>query len=447
MQLWRYGQPPGIPDNHYGLEAVAGRDSVGEVLLALFGQLEHRLSVHCFYFSAFASAIPPRRSAVPPSAFQRSRTPTRSARATKHPPSRPRGCFSYWGVALIGCVLALGLVLWFFILPLLTQQATVTLIPRSQVIQNTLALSAAQVHARQISATASPQSATGKTSGTIPATKATGTLTFLNQAGADVTIQSAVITDKQGVQVSFTGPLLVPATSNNASATASATAVQAGASGNIPSFAITMPCCAPNREIVVENTTAFTGGADAQPDDRVLQGDIDQAADPLKASQTQQEQTQLAAQVRNNEQVIPGTMQCQPQVKSDVPVGAQATSVTVTVTVTCSEQVYDQEAAQAQATSLLNAQAPMGYMLSGQVSVSMLSMSDANTIQLHAQGRWLYHFSQTQLNQFARLIANQSQTQARALLRQQTGIFDTRISGPATLPSADRIQIQVHSEG
>ena len=449
MQLWRYGQPIGILKNRYGLEGVPGKGSMIEVLLTHLEQFRHQIVVPFLNLPAFASTIPPRRSAASPSpSFQRGRSAYGRSRYAGSQPPTPRRRRPYFVFALVVGVIGLMVIAYTILRPLLTPHAMVTLIPRSQVVQNTLSLSAAQMHVSQISATASPQNATGNTSGTIPATKATGILTFLNQATTDVTIQGAVITDKNGIEVSFSGPLLVPMGSNSASATATATAVQAGASGNIPSFDITMPCCAPNQEIVVENATAFTGGTDARPDDKVLQNDIDQAASSLEASQTQQEQAQLATQVQSNERVIAGTMQCQPHVKSDVPIGAQASSVTVTVTVACSEEVYDQAAAQTQATSLLSAQAPAGYALSGQVTVGVLDMTNTNLLQVHAQGRWLYHFSQAQLDQFALLIAGKSQAQARTLLRQQAGILDAHISSSTTLlPSADHIQIQVQPGG
>ncbi len=228
----------------------------------------------------------------------------------------PRRSLSCLVFALIGGLLSLFLILQLvfnIFLPWFPPHATVTLIPRSQVAQNTLLLSADHVHARQILATASPQSATGSTAGTIPATNARGTLTFLNQTDVDVTIQSAVITNKNGIQIRFTGPLLIPATTHNASATTTGIAVQAGASGNIPIYDIVTHCCAPHDEVVVENTTAFSGGADA----------ISPVARPLIASQTQQEQAQLTTQMKSNEQVIAGTMGCQPHVKSDVSVGVQ----------------------------------------------------------------------------------------------------------------------------
>jgi hypothetical protein len=443
MQLWCDGQPIGILKDRS--EPQGGRRNARLTPLESFAY-RHTLPP----LPVFTSAIPPRRSAtVSSSSFRRRPVRHSSLRYPEfEPPPSPRRLRHVLFVT-VGC-LSLLLILWLlfaYVRPLFTPHATVTLIPRSQTVQNTLLLSASQAHMRQLSATAPAQSATGKTTGTIPATRASGTLTFLNQTGADVTIQGAIITDKHGVEVSFQGPLLVPATANNASATTIGTAVKAGASGNIPSFDIVMPCCAPDHEIEVENTTAFTGGADARPNDRVEKQDIERLANPLIAAQEQQEQAQLLTQKQSNEQVIAGTLTCSHEVQTDAPVGTQATSVTVTVTVTCTEEVYDQEAVQAQAATLLGAQVPPGYALTGQVTVTVLSMSNASTLHIHALGRWLYHFSQAQLKQFATLIAGQSQMQARTLLRQQTGVLDAHISGTSSLPSADDIQFSIQPGG
>src|SRR5258707_620914 len=190
------------------------------------------------------------------------------------PPRRSLSCLVF---ALIGGLLSLFLILQLvfnIFLPWFPPHATVTLIPRSQVAQNTLLLSADHVHARQILATASPQSATGSTAGTIPATNARGTLTFLNQTDVDVTIQSAVITNKNGIQIRFTGPLLIPATTHNASATTTGIAVQAGASGNIPacsclngdtssSRACVMGCCWDQQRTSEANLNAVLIGNDS----------------------------------------------------------------------------------------------------------------------------------------------------------------------------------------
>ena len=206
-----------------------------------------------------------------------------------------------------------------------------------------------------------------------------------------------------------------------------------------------------NPELVVKNT-AFSGGKDAQPNTSVQQSNIDQAAKSLIATQTQHEQAKLATQVQSNEQAIQSTEHCQPTVTSDAPVGTQAKAVTASVSVTCTEEVYDLSAAQTLATSRLNENILASYQLSGQVTVSALSVTTTNnniqtTIQIHAQGLWIYTFSQTRLNQPAALIANKSQTDARALLLQQPGIADMQISAPnPLLSSVDHIQMIVQQK-
>jgi hypothetical protein len=49
--------------------------------------------------------------------------------------------------------------------------------------------------------------------------------------------------------------------------------------------------------------------------------------------------------------------------------------------------------------------------------------------------------------QLATLIANKSQTDARALLLQQPGIANVKISAPNPLPSANHIQMKVEPNG
>jgi hypothetical protein len=346
--------------------------------------------------------------------------------------------FPLLGLLLLAIALAI-------LVSLFAQNASVTLIPRSQVEQKTALLPTAQMHAHKLSATSS-QSAASPATGTIPATNAQGNLLFQNDTPNPITIQSMTFTSKSGVTVSFNGPVTIQPPFKSIPAFA----VQTGAAGNIPPLDIMQTALQDaqgNTQLFVKNVMAFVGGADALPNDRVQKSDIDQAANPLLPAQRQQAQAQLATQVQSNEQTIVETLNCSSTVTPNVKAGTQATRVTVRVTVSCSEEVYNQAATQTQATSLLSAQAPAGYALSGQVMVRVLGMSDVNTIQLHAQGQWLYHFSQAQLRQFALLIAGKSQAQAQTLLRQQAGILEARISGPATLPSADRIQVQVQPGG
>lgn len=392
--------------------------------------------------SSSASTIPPRSSA-PPGSGSPPMTPTPARYPGRQSlASRKRRLTLLLAGGGIGLLLVITLT---FLLPLFAQSTSVALVPRSQVEQKTASLAANQVHAHQLSATSS-QSATSPATGTIPAISAQGNLLFQNDTPNPITLQSITFTSKSGVAISFQGPVTIPPPYKSVPAFA----VQAGAAGNIPPLDIMQAALQDaqgNIELFVKNVATFTGGANARPNAQVQQSDIGQAANPLITAQKHQAQTQLATQMQENEQVIAATLQCLPTVLSNVKAGAQATSVTVRVAVTCIEEVYDRASARTQAINLLQAQAPAGYLLSGQLTASVLGMTDSATVQIHAQGRWSYHFLQAQLNQMTLLIAGKSQAQARTLLLQQPGVADVRISGPAILPTAHDIQLQIQPGG
>src|SRR5262249_48242569 len=120
-------------------------------------------------------------------------------------------------------------------------------------------------------------------------------------------------------------------------------AANPGPTGDIPAFDIDQPCCISG--VVVKNTSAFTGGHDAQPNSVIEQKDIDGAASGLETTLRQAAQNDVRGQVHSNERVIDGSLQCQPRVSANHKAGDVAKSVTVQVAVTCGEQVYDYAAA------------------------------------------------------------------------------------------------------
>jgi serine/threonine protein kinase len=339
--------------------------------------------------------------------------------------------------------------------------AVVTIIPRARLEQNSYQFAAVpatpdpaqrQVPARLLTTTSPAQSATAHASGSLPATRATGQLTFINQTSMDVTLQTTIIKGASGIEVTFQGPVVVPAI-NPPTATVIGMAVNAGASGNIPQFDIDGFCCAPNNEIVVKNTTAFTGGRDAQPNSVIQQSDIDGAARGLEGTLTQDAQTALQGQVRSGERVADGSLKCQPHVSANHNAGDVAPSATVTVTMTCSEEVYDFAAVQRMAANLLQTQAGSdpnlgsGYALSGGIVVSVLSATLAGAqgqvdLAVQARGLWAYAFSPALLRRLAAQLAGETQAQARALLLQQPGVASVRFNSNSTLPT-DSQQIQV----
>jgi hypothetical protein len=107
-------------------------------------------------------------------------------------------------------------------------------------------------------ATAPAQQRSGKVSSTLPAQRASGPLTFINQTNVDVIIQTTILIGKSGISVTFTGPITVHPV-NPTYVTVTGYAVNGGPAGNIPAFDIDQYCCAPNKAIIVKNG-AFTGG-------------------------------------------------------------------------------------------------------------------------------------------------------------------------------------------
>lgn len=347
-------------------------------------------------------------------------------------------------IAILAATAFQGPLLRFFGAPV----TTVTLTPRSQTEQTSLALdttpgasSANQIQARQISATSPTQSATANATGSIPAKRATGQLTFINNTANAITIQSVVLTGQSGVQISFDGPITIPA--NPPTIIVTGFAVQAGAAGNIPTLDISKPCCAPNGEIFVKNT-AFTGGQDAQANSVIEQKDINGAANSLVAAGKARALAALQGQVHGNERVVNGSQQCQPRTTANHKAGDVAKSVTAQVVVTCGETVYDDANARLIAARQLQGQVSgnpglgPAYALEGQLALEQTGATpDAHqpqTLSFQARGLWVYQFSQNTLRQFATLIAGKSQDAARALLLSQPGIADAQFSPSGTLP-------------
>jgi hypothetical protein len=328
--------------------------------------------------------------------------------------------------------------------------ATVTITPQSQVVQNSYLLTGLasgtpdanqrQVAARVITAKSDTKQGNASATGSIAARTAQGVLTFQNVGGAGVTLGTTVLTGADGVQVKFFGPVFVPA-SGSASATATGYAVNAGAAGNIPALDIKGSCCAAN--IFVKNLAAFTGGQDPQTNSVITQNDIDKAiksaSDQLQAST----QATMNQQVKSNERVVDGSLKCTPTATADHKVGDVAKTVTASVSVTCTEEVFDFAAAQQIASHLLsNSVTLTGYKLAGSVittlkNSSVVSAQNQVSITLQAAGRWVYQFSDQQVQQIKTGLVNLSKDKALNQLKQYAGLASATISisSGSTMPS------------
>ena len=108
--------------------------------------------------------------------------------------------------------------------------------------------------------------------------------------------------------------------------------------------------------------------------------------------------------------------------------------------------MYDYQQAQARATDLLQTRAERdpnlgaAYALSGPVALTVRGATTLNTgaqvsLNVQAQGRWVYRFSTALLHQLAIQIAGKSQADARVLLLRQPGIVGVKFTSTGTLPA------------
>jgi hypothetical protein len=336
--------------------------------------------------------------------------------------------------------------------------ATVTITPKSQTLTKNYIIYAVtttpdpakeEVAATILSATSPTQSKTVTSSGSIPGTRATGSLNFLNTSNSSKTFGSVILRGVSGVPVTFNGPITVSAIPG--SLTVTGFAVNVGSAGNIGAFDISQSCCA--NGITVKNGE-FGGGQDPQPHSVVLQSDIDGAAASLTASLTPTTQADLQKQVKPNEQVVPGTQKCAKSTfTANHVAGDHAPNVTVTVAITCKEEVYDQQAALALAESLLKKQASEqlpGYALTGNVVTAVTNAMVIDTkgtvsLTVFAQGVWVYQFTDAVQQDWKNHIAHMSEQAATNYLLSQPGVSDVKItiSSGTTLPDAANITIKI----
>jgi hypothetical protein len=344
------------------------------------------------------------------------------------------------------------------IVPGTTAIATVTITPDSKVESNTFQIlgvtgtpkpSMREVQASIISATSPAQSKTVTSTGSIPGTRATGALTFLNN-GSTKTFGSVILRGASGVPVTFNGPITVSALPGFLTITGFA--VNVGSAGNIGALDISGSCCAPG--ITVKNG-AFGGGHNPQPNSIVQQSDIDGAANALAASLIPSTQAALQSKVKPGEQVVPNTLLCNKSTfTANHAAGDHAPNVTVTVAITCKEEVYNQQAALAMAASLLTTQASTdlgpnykltGNIVTGVTRVTVIDTKGTVAILVRATGVWVYQFSDTVLRGFANHIANMNNQVAKNYLMSQPGVSAVNINNPNgnTLPDAAHIKFVI----
>jgi hypothetical protein len=352
-----------------------------------------------------------------------------------------------------------------------------------------------QASARSTTTSVPGSSQTVNASGTktIPATNATGELTFhtfLGQGndypeGTTFTGRDGVVVaiDK-GVHILQQGDYIV---------TVPAHAVDPGVSGNIPaqdiresnlgllncptstgtpfseSFATSNPLIDPLSptdnhsrlrspdvgSYIICNLAPFTGGKEASTQTSVQQSDIDTTATTIEQTHpTPDPRSLLQTQINENEDFVEPP-QCQPKVSSDHNVGDVANQVTVTVNYTCSGVVYNKQEAQTMAEKQLTAKVKKdlgdGYTLSGKTTSTITHSVVTNAGQgsalvgVDVTGTWVFQVSDAQKRDWVSAIAGKKKRDVQAYLQSQKGIKQVGIRDSGdTLPSdIKKITLQV----
>ncbi len=151
--------------------------------------------------------------------------------------------------------------------------------------------------------------------------------------------------------------------------------------------------------------------------------------------------------MKSNERAVDSSLACPATTQSDRPANTRAPSFTVTVAVRCSEEVYDYQAAQQDATtrlqndSLNNPQLAQ-YKLDGQivstaVSATVVSADNQVSIYMQAQGLWVYDVTLTMQHNLVQSLARLSKEDALSILTHNVGVRSAQItlSTGNTLPT------------
>lgn len=352
--------------------------------------------------------------------------------------------------------------------------ATITIMPDSYQLQKSYDLEAVttplvatqqQVPARLLSFTTDPQSITVSASGTstIPATYASGALTFQNIASTEQTIPAnTVFIDKNGTKVINEQDAIVPAAQllfNGSVAagtiTVPAQALAPGTQGNIQALDFNGTPSSISG-VTVENTEPFSGGQEQQIFHYVEQSDIDHAANTLQKTLTQKGRTAFLSKMSSDERLI-NQIQYTRSVSSSSKAGEiVGGDLTVTETVTCFGEVYNQRLAQTmiasqlqtEGTSKLTPQYKLIGTISAQVvSIKLVDLQGTISLQMQAKGLWIYQIPGSELQAMVRQVAGKSKKAAQTILEHDAGVkkaqIDLSLIAGNTLPQNSH-QITLH---
>src|SRR5579883_2373822 len=349
--------------------------------------------------------------------------------------------------------------------------ATVYVTAQSKTLQNSYLLTASpQVQQPDLVAHTIPDrvlksdasgNSTVQTTGTrtIAGVAASGTVEFLNDTAAVVTVPaSQILATATGTRFLIAQAVPVPARQGTTSGLAQATAVAVtpGVAGNIAAHALDGMCCSSiNNVLTVKNLAPFVGGADPQVVHFVAQADLDGVQAAL-AGKLQQQTGQQLQKLLSADEVIAGIPAFTINVTASTPVGTQAAQVQVTVDVAGTAVAYNRVVANQTAIQLLIKQASQtldqGYQMQDQPTVTaqptIVQGKDGIVyVSVAVKGIWNYQLSGQQLAQWRQSIKGATAPVALAYLRSQHGVASVQVSLPfgadhlPTTPDAIKIVI------
>jgi hypothetical protein len=344
------------------------------------------------------------------------------------------------------CVVFAGAVSVVYALPLLAPSATVTIIPDSRqitthttvrVVTGVANSGQQQLQGRMLSSLTMSQAQTVPTRGMghQDAQAAHGRITFYNAAPYGQTVPAGtLLTGTDRVQVVTDQDAVIPAVTypTLGQATVPAHAVTTGPGGNIRAGDIYGPCCRLDLSAV---NAAFSGGQDARSYRMVTAQDIIGVATRLATSLGQSAQAALQTQVQSDETLIT-PVPCKQTVTPDHAAGDDAAQVQITVDETCTGEAYHTQAYHDLIRQIVSQQAMKqlgeGYTLAGdiQATITSLTMKDHGVVDLEVTGAgiWAYQFSQAQLQHLKRMIAGESEKEAKAIVLHIPGVQTVSLS-------------------
>jgi hypothetical protein len=346
------------------------------------------------------------------------------------------------GIMCLSVVITLVIV---SLLPLLTPDTTITIVPSTQqiriptsIIVNTGQAAGTQLQGRALAAITMNQARTVPTTGKshLDAKAGQGYITFYNAATYAQTVAAGtLLTGNDGVQVVTDQDATIPAANYPTFGQASvpAQAVITGPGGNLQAGDIYGSCCRLNVSAV---NSAFGGGLQARDYQTVTQQDINTVVNNLKTSLNQSVQAALQTQVHSDETLIT-PLSCQQSSKPDHKPGDEATQVQITVSETCTGTTYNTQAYQSYIIQIANQQAGDGYIPVGQIQSTIQAIhQEHNRTELHINiaQTYAYQVSQQQQQDIKALVAGKSKAQATSILLHTPGLQSVSVSS-ATIPT------------